>query len=138
MNISLDQWRAVIGLFNALRLNDFRPIFNLSMIFWVLLFLAFIYKLKMACRECCIRLHSFLRVNINSSFFMTVLLLLLLQDCEMYTNQRVKFFRSTRFVHPLSIDKVLFGDSNISIEENISLFKAVHQYIKDTSRFSAN
>ena len=57
-------------------------------------------------------------------------------DCEMYTNQRVTLFRSTRFVHPLSIDKVLFGDSNISIEENISLVKAVHQYIKDTSRFS--
>ena len=53
-------------------------------------------------------------------------------------NQRVTLFRSTRFVHPLSIDKVLFGDSNISIEENISLFKAVHQYIKDTRRFSAN
>ena len=86
MNISLDQWRAVIGLFNALRLNDFRPIFNLSMIFWVLLFLAFIYKLKMACRECCIRLHSFLRVNINSSFFMTVLLLLLLQAGDIERN----------------------------------------------------
>ena len=86
MNISLDQWRAVIGLFNALRLNDFRPIFNLSMIFWVLLFLTFIYKLKMACRECCIRLHSNLRVNINSSFFMTVLLLLLLQAGDIERN----------------------------------------------------
>ena len=86
MNISLDQWRAVIGLFNALRLNDFRPVFNLSMIFCVLLFLAFIYKLKMACRECCIRLHLFLRVNINSSFFMTVLLLLLLQAGDIERN----------------------------------------------------
>ena len=41
-----------------------------------------------------------------------------------------------RFVHPLSLDKVLFGGPNISMGENISLFKAVHQYIKDTSRFS--
>ena len=35
MNISLDQWRAVIGLFNAFRLNDFRSMLNLSMIFLV-------------------------------------------------------------------------------------------------------
>ena len=41
MNISLDQWRAVIGLFNAFRLKDFRSIFNLNQIFLVLMLLAF-------------------------------------------------------------------------------------------------
>ena len=32
MNISFDQWRSVIGLFNAFSLNDFRSILNLSII----------------------------------------------------------------------------------------------------------
>ena len=59
-------------------------------------------------------------------------------ECTSYTNQRVTLFRSTRHVHPLSIDKVLFGDLNLTIEDNISLFKAVHQYIKDTKRFTTN
>ena len=35
MNISLDQWRAVIRLSNAFRLDDFRSILKLSMIFLV-------------------------------------------------------------------------------------------------------
>ena len=59
-------------------------------------------------------------------------------ECTSYTNQRIILFRSTRSVHPLSIDKVLLGDRNRTDEENISLFRAVHQYIKSTNRFTRN
>ena len=57
------------------------------MIFLVQLLLATIYKLKLAGRENCISLHSsFLSVNINIVFFMTVLLLLVLSNTSRFVN----------------------------------------------------
>ena len=56
-------------------------------------------------------------------------------ECENYSNARIVMFRSTRRYHPLSLDYLLFGKPTISDNENLLLFQAVQQYIKDTRRF---
>ena len=56
-------------------------------------------------------------------------------ECENYSNPRLVMFRSTRKFHPLSLNTVLFGKSNLSDDDNFLLFQAVQQYIKDTRRF---
>ena len=55
--------------------------------------------------------------------------------CQLYTNQRLQLFTNTRQYHPLSCQKLLFGNEHLSDEENSDLFKIVHQYIKQTRRF---
>ena len=57
-------------------------------------------------------------------------------ECENYSNPRLVMFRSTRKFHPLSLNTVLFGKSNLSDDDNFLLFQAVQQYIKDTRRFN--
>ena len=57
-------------------------------------------------------------------------------ECENYSNPRPVMFRSTRKFHPLSLNKVLFGKSNLSDDDNFLLFQAVQQFIKDTRRFN--
>ena len=56
--------------------------------------------------------------------------------CPKYLNERVILFRETRIHHPLNINKLLIGDTNESIETNNLIFKAVHNFIKNTKRFS--
>ena len=53
-----------------------------------------------------------------------------------YVNERVKLFHETRDFHPLNINLILFGDANISLESNTTIFKSVQNYIKNTRRFS--
>ena len=56
--------------------------------------------------------------------------------CGNYTNQRLILFQTTRNLHPLNLEKLLFGDPNFSEEEHTSLF--VRQYIKSTHRLNTN
>ena len=53
-----------------------------------------------------------------------------------YVNERVKLFHETRDFHPLNIYLILFGDINISLETNTTIFRSVRNYIKNTRRFS--
>ena len=55
--------------------------------------------------------------------------------CSSYNNQRVKLFQDTRSFHPLSIEIVLFGNKELSYEENI-IFKAVQNFIRESKRFN--
>ena len=57
--------------------------------------------------------------------------------CPKYVNERVKLFHETRDFHPLNINLILFGDGNISLESNTTIFRSVQNYIKHTSRFDS-
>ena len=56
-------------------------------------------------------------------------------ECALHREHRLELFRQTREVHPLNISKLLFGDNNLSTEQNVNIFIAVHQFIKKTKRF---
>ncbi|MCG8097314.1 MAG: hypothetical protein JAZ17_27465 [Candidatus Thiodiazotropha endolucinida] len=56
--------------------------------------------------------------------------------CSHFINERVILFQSTRAFHPLNINILLFGDDNLSIEDNTIIFTAVQTFIKDTRRFA--
>ena len=49
-----------------------------------------------------------------------------------------KRFQTTRNLHQLNLEKLLFGDPDFSEEENISLFRAVRKYIKSANRSNTN
>ena len=55
--------------------------------------------------------------------------------CSLYLNERVELFHSTVSYHPLSLRTLLFGDQNLSTEDNFIIFRAVHRFIKETKRF---
>ena len=46
-----------------------------------------------------------------------------------YLNKRVELFHSIVFYHPLSLRMLLFGDQNLSTEDNFIIFRAVHRFI---------
>ena len=56
--------------------------------------------------------------------------------CNKFNNQRVTLFNATREFHPLNINTLLFGNSQLIIEENLVIFKSVHEFIKQTKRFA--
>lgn len=56
--------------------------------------------------------------------------------CKRYTIQRVTLFHRTRTFHPLSVNVMMHGNSNVSDDANTILFDAVFKYIKDTGRFN--
>ena len=58
-------------------------------------------------------------------------------QCNKYTDQRYNLFSATRNFHPLNTNKLLFGDNNLSLEQNIVIVEAVHQYIRSTKRFES-
>lgn len=57
-------------------------------------------------------------------------------ECDKYSYLRILMFRKTRQFHPLSLNTILYGKSNVSNDENFLLFQAVQQYIKDSRRFN--
>jgi len=56
--------------------------------------------------------------------------------CLKYSVQRVKLFRSTHSMHPLNSNLLVYGDPRYSIERNISIVAAVHQFIQSMKRFN--
>ena len=58
--------------------------------------------------------------------------------CPKYLNERTRLFNETRTFHPLNLDILLYGVVVMSLDDNMSLFKSVQTYIKDTGRFSGN
>ena len=55
--------------------------------------------------------------------------------CSNYNYDSVTLFQSTRNYHPLNINILMFGDENLTDENNINIFTAVQTFIKDTRRF---
>jgi len=54
--------------------------------------------------------------------------------CTLYAAQRLKLFREIERA-TVSIQTILHGDANISVDENILILDAIHQFIVDTGRF---
>ena len=57
--------------------------------------------------------------------------------CPNYLNERTRLFNET-CTYPINLDILLYGVVEMSLELNMSLFKSVQTYIKDTGRFSGN
>jgi hypothetical protein len=55
--------------------------------------------------------------------------------CKRYQIERRDLFLATRVFHPLSAHKLLFGNENLTDEENGLIFLEVQKYIKRTKRF---
>ncbi len=52
-----------------------------------------------------------------------------------FSNERHRLFSNTRAFHPLSADKLLFGNENLTDDANQMLIAEVQYYIKHTRRF---
>ena len=55
--------------------------------------------------------------------------------CPQFTYAREKMFNSLNDLLPLNVHVLLFGSTDLSIESNKRVFKAVHQFILDSNRF---
>ena len=56
--------------------------------------------------------------------------------CTRLTNERLQLFHSTRNLHPLNCQLLLFGSEAWTAEQNIELVEAVYKLIKRTKRFT--
>lgn len=59
-----------------------------------------------------------------------------LLKCTLFSEQRLRLFRSTSEFLPLSLQTLLFGNEQLSCDENARIFEAVQTFIKETKRFS--
>ena len=57
-------------------------------------------------------------------------------ECQRYDIQRTVLFNATRNFHPLSINIFLFGNPDLSDQDNQIIFDAVHSFIKSSRRFN--
>ena len=55
--------------------------------------------------------------------------------CPLYTIERTKLFNNVQKLCSISLDSLLFGDSSLSLVQNLDLFKHVESYIAETERF---
>ncbi|KAK3084597.1 hypothetical protein FSP39_016077 [Pinctada imbricata] len=57
-------------------------------------------------------------------------------ECNLYSNYRLDLFRKIRETTASpSIDVILYGDSDKPYDDNIKMFRAVHNFISQTKRF---
>ena len=56
--------------------------------------------------------------------------------CTIYSNERLQLFLDTRRLHPLNCNILLFGNSAFTYSENITIVNAVHNFIKNSKRFT--
>ena len=56
--------------------------------------------------------------------------------CPRYIGQRNKLINSLMRCTPVNINIILFGNNDVDFDTNKEIFRAVHQYIKDSNRFT--
>ena len=56
--------------------------------------------------------------------------------CTRFTNERLQKFHSTRNLHPLNCQLLLFGSEAWNAGQHIEIVEAVHTFIKRTKRFT--
>ena len=56
-------------------------------------------------------------------------------ECENYRDSRLIMFRNIHNYHPMILNTISFGKSTLHDDDNVLLFQAVQQYIKDTRRY---
>ena len=57
-------------------------------------------------------------------------------ECPQYALERQYLIRTVSRLTDYSVCNLLFGDPNLTLEENKIIFDAVHQYLRDTERFA--
>ena len=53
-------------------------------------------------------------------------------NCTQFTNERLQMFHSTRNLHSLNCQLLLFGNEAQTAEQNIEIVEVVHKFIKRT------
>ena len=56
-------------------------------------------------------------------------------DCLKNNQERRILLEQLAFLQIVNIDTLLFGDNNLSYDDNIKLFDAVHMFIRSIKRF---
>ena len=57
-------------------------------------------------------------------------------SCQQYMNERQIMLQEVARLTELTLDKLLFGDPNLTHRQNCLMFDAVHQFLTDSSRFN--
>ena len=58
-----------------------------------------------------------------------------LLECCLYDEARRNLKNRLHFLHELKIETLLFGDDSLSEQANVTIFKAVQLFIKESKRF---
>ena len=56
-------------------------------------------------------------------------------DCSLYNDLRQLLFNRLNLYHPLTLEKLLFGDDNLSTSDNSIITLEVQKYVKKSKRF---
>ena len=56
-------------------------------------------------------------------------------ECPLYINFRNQLFKNIQHLADISIEHILFGTDEITVEQNTIIFRNVHSYIRHTKRF---
>ena len=56
-------------------------------------------------------------------------------DCPLYTVPRQNLFIKISFLHNINFNDLLFGDQDLTLNENKVMVLAVQEYIEDYGRF---
>ena len=56
-------------------------------------------------------------------------------ECPLYYTHRLKLINAVNQISILTLENLLYGDSNLDFDHNCLLFKAVHDYILESERF---
>ena len=55
--------------------------------------------------------------------------------CPLYYTQRLKLRDAVTRLTEITIETILYGDENISYQDNLEIVQAVHNYILESERF---
>ena len=57
-------------------------------------------------------------------------------ECPVFHLNRVALLLELARFQPIDIDRLLYGDSDLPIADNLNIFEAVQKFIRDTGRFA--
>ena len=80
-------------------------------------------------------------VSVTTVVFILKMHIIFLFECPQYSEEMITLFKSLYNMDiqkPISLDLILYGDSDISYVENITLFNVVPEYIVKNKRFKNN
>ena len=56
-------------------------------------------------------------------------------DCPLYNEIRHNLFLVLRIYGDIDLNVIMYGNGNLSVEQNIDIFTAVQNYIRNSHRF---
>ena len=57
-------------------------------------------------------------------------------ECPLFANERVTMFNTISHITQITLKVLLFGKSELTLDQNQTIFEAVHTFIKSTQRFN--